>query len=716
MSDLRAGKLGVVAGAAGAAPTLKLKRLGRYEVREHVATGSSATVYRGFDTLAHRDVALKVPHPERVATTRDRARFVVEAAISGPLSHPSIVALHDVSAHGRQPFLVMEWMPGRSLAEMVRRCRSEGGLSALTILRWVRQLAEGLAYAHERSVIHGDVKAENALLAFDHPDAPVKLADFGLATRNPATAWRQREKDGAHDGADRGLEATLRYLAPERVRLRSGPSTAADLYALGVLLFHLITAQWPYDGETPKAILEAIARGQRQTLKWPSEMNVPGGKRPDAMLALVEALLASNPQERPASAKVVVQWLLDIEHEWTDVGSAERDVMGVARRSAVAVALVTALLGGAASEWVLARDRALLEDNATAALSAWMALVGRFLAEDVVLEDAAALSGTLTDLVGRDDAVALAIFDAGGVILAEVGEANSAPAASRVIEHPNVVIEHDREASMWQFSREITYSQRTVGRLEAWFDRTALDAQMAARRLVQFWLLGALTLAVAVGAFWIVVRFRRVVHRLDSALADFAAGDLARRIPIRGNEAFGTLYRRFNRMAEALSLRLQTLTNLVAPVRSESASSGFADSRSVASVPVDAAPVDAVSGDAAPADIARGESPTSDSDSAVSETGRAAPFKPESARDVDSSSWAVSKPKSAANDEAPDADRSGSAFGGSSGGSSTDGILSRAADDPVLDDEIEREKYRRLPDRSAVILAEKKRASKDSRR
>jgi serine/threonine-protein kinase len=218
---------------------------GRYRVRGRVARGGMATVYTATDERLERTVALKIIHPSQATDARFLERFTDEAKTIARLTHPNVVAVYDQGTHAGLPYLVMEYVRGRTLRDILAHRRRLEPVEALAILE---QMLAAISAAHRAGLVHRDVKPENVLVA-EAPtaggaslvDSVVKVADFGLARAVEASA------DDATGGQ---LMATVAYVAPELVTDgHADPRT--DVYSAGIVLFEMLTGRVPYDGDRP---------------------------------------------------------------------------------------------------------------------------------------------------------------------------------------------------------------------------------------------------------------------------------------------------------------------------------------------------------------------------------------------------------------------------------------------------------------------------------
>jgi eukaryotic-like serine/threonine-protein kinase len=252
---------------------------GRYAITARIAHGGMATVYLAMDTRLDRQVALKVMHAELARDEEFVRRFIGEAKSVARLSHQNVVAVFDQGSDGPFLYLAMEYVPGRTLKEMLRERGRFTPAAALDIMAGV---LDGLAAAHASGIVHRDVKPENVLLT---ADGRLKVADFGLARAQAAAA---------HTRAGL-LIGTVAYLPPEQV---TGDSTGprSDVYSAGVVLFELLTGRQPFTGDTPIAV---AYQHVNTDVPAPSSL-VPG--IPAAVDQLVLAATNRDPALRPADA------------------------------------------------------------------------------------------------------------------------------------------------------------------------------------------------------------------------------------------------------------------------------------------------------------------------------------------------------------------------------------------------------------------------------
>jgi serine/threonine-protein kinase len=250
-----------------------------------------ATVYVATDLRLERRVALKVMHGHLSDDSVFQSRFIQEARAAARLADPNVVNVFDQGQDGDMAYLVMEYLPGITLRELLREQRRLTVPQAVTIMD---AILSGLAAAHRAGIVHRDVKPENVLLA---EDGRVKIGDFGLAratTANTAT------------GAQ--LLGTIAYLAPELVT-RGTADARSDIYSLGIMLYEMLTGEQPYKGEQPMQIAFQHAT---DSVPRPSVKN-PGV--PEQLDELVLWSTEKSPDERPVDAREMLDRLREIERQ-----------------------------------------------------------------------------------------------------------------------------------------------------------------------------------------------------------------------------------------------------------------------------------------------------------------------------------------------------------------------------------------------------------------
>lgn len=252
---------------------------GRYEMHGRLGLGGMAEVRDGWDTRLRRPIAIKLLHPALSAQNGIRNRFDAEAHAAAALNHPNIVAVHDIGEHDGTPFIVMERLPGETLADQIA-C---GPLSQARTGAMLDNVLAALIAAHRAAILHRDIKPGNILVAAGGD--VMKVADFGIAKTPEATNTLTGH-----------IVGTIAYLSPER--LAGAPACVADdLYAVGVVGYEALAGHRPFPQENMAALASAILHGRPPPL---------GRLRPDVdpgLIAVIERAMARDPRQRFGSAE-----------------------------------------------------------------------------------------------------------------------------------------------------------------------------------------------------------------------------------------------------------------------------------------------------------------------------------------------------------------------------------------------------------------------------
>jgi eukaryotic-like serine/threonine-protein kinase len=318
-------------------------RLGPYEILSPVGAGGMGEVYRARDSRLDRDVAVKVLPESLLADAEALARFEREAKAVAALSHPNILAIHDFGREGGVAYAVMELLEGETLRE-----RLDGGpIPQRKALDYALQIAQGLAAAHERGVVHRDLKPQNVFVT---RGGLVKILDFGLATRQPLkAAGREQAAVKQHPMAGNESEAltregmilgTVGYMSPELVR--GAPADhRSDIFSLGVVLYEMLAGERAFRRESDVETMMAILRDD------PLETSAARRALPPELDEIVAHCLEKSPEERFQSARDLAFALKVAEREGRggtsgrpDSGARSDAAAGLAESSGCSIAVL----------------------------------------------------------------------------------------------------------------------------------------------------------------------------------------------------------------------------------------------------------------------------------------------------------------------------------------------------------------------------------------
>ncbi|MGB5342544.1 MAG: serine/threonine-protein kinase, partial [Thermoanaerobaculia bacterium] len=269
--------------------------LSHYRILEQLGKGGMGEVYLAEDTTLKRKVALKVLPPE-LATSQERLeRFQREAESLASLNHPNIVTIHTVEEDGGVRFLTMEWVDGQTLAELV----GKGGIPLERIFEIATPLADALAVAHSKGVVHRDLKPGNVMVT---DDGRVKVLDFGLAKlleeEPDLVATEMATEALTRDGIAMG---TIPYMSPEQVQGKA-VDHRSDIFSLGIVLYEMSTGKLPFEGETSADLISSILRDNPDSV---TDLRL---ELPRHFGRIIRHCLEKDPQRRYQSA-------LDVRNE-----------------------------------------------------------------------------------------------------------------------------------------------------------------------------------------------------------------------------------------------------------------------------------------------------------------------------------------------------------------------------------------------------------------
>lgn len=250
----------------------------RYELLEKVGEGGMAVVYSALDRRLNRNVAVKIMRDEMAADEEFKRRFCAESQAVAMMSHPNIVAVYDVSHSDQMEYIVMELIDGITLKQYMDR---RGILSWKEAVHFSKQIARALGHAHERGIIHRDIKPQNIMLL---RDGTIKVADFGIASLENEF----QEADGQAIGS-------IHYIAPEQAR-GDLPDARSDIYSLGVVMYEMVTGEVPYTGDT---LGEIAVKHMNATPKPIRELNQD---LPEVLDEIITRAMAPNLTDRYQTA------------------------------------------------------------------------------------------------------------------------------------------------------------------------------------------------------------------------------------------------------------------------------------------------------------------------------------------------------------------------------------------------------------------------------
>lgn len=274
----------------------------RYELQELIGGGGMADVYKAQDKLLDRAVAVKILHQQYANDAEFVEKFRREATAAAKLAHPNIVNIYDVGEDGGSQYIVMEYVSGPTLKEVIQQ---KGCLEPIEAVRIAKEIASALESAHRNNLVHCDIKPHNILVM---PDGHIKVTDFGIARAVSASTM-------TYSGSVMG---SVHYFSPEQAK-GTVITTKSDVYSLGVVLYEMLTGQLPFNGETSVSI----------ALKHLQEEPVPIRQLkpsiPPVLEAIVQKAMSKDPADRPSSTELYAD-LNQAKAMLTDRGASQEAV------------------------------------------------------------------------------------------------------------------------------------------------------------------------------------------------------------------------------------------------------------------------------------------------------------------------------------------------------------------------------------------------------
>jgi serine/threonine-protein kinase len=525
--------------------------LGRYRLDARIGEGAMAEVFRAHDTSIDRVVAIKALKPEFHRNPELTQRFLREATAAGILSHAHIATIYDVGEAQGVAYIAMELVPGRPLDEVLK---VQGRMPYERVLALGIQMADALAYAHAQGIVHRDVKPSNILLSEDGRTA--KLLDFGVAR-----IGEPESDDPAYVRTQVGqMIGTPRYMSPEQA-LGLPVDHRSDLFALGVVLYEMVTGKAAFSGNGLATLVLQI------TQDHPDPIEHNAADCPKGLRFIIGKLLAKKPDQRFADGPALIAALRRELEAVTIEEAPRRRGLPLRVRLPLILAGTTALALGASVMTVLDRQDHALQHMAVVSgnsITTFVTANAAVLAADNAglppeQQDWSPLQA-FVDAAAHDNGVnSVTVTDANGIVRAAsdhglVGRQYVAGTGGQVVatEDGSLVTETDASGGGFRFVRPIRYAGANFGRVDLLLRRTSLVAAEQSSRMLLLALSGFVMLVVMLIGWLCANRIEAPIRRVRRALEDAATGDLSFRISHRRSDEFGALFDAFNNAAQAL--------------------------------------------------------------------------------------------------------------------------------------------------------------------
>ena len=537
--------------------TSDIQRIGRYEIECLAGEGATAMVYRARDPDIGRTVAIKVLKKEAAVDQDYLSRFQREAQSAGTISHPHIVTIFDVGKVEDAPYITMEYLDERSLKDLLA-CGTK--LPLKDVLKIGIQLASALDYAHQRGVIHRDVKPANILLIKN--GETVKLTDFGIARVQGGDALQQTEVGM--------VMGTPQYMSPEQVagNIVDGRS---DLFSLGAILYELLTGQKAFDNDNVARLMLQIMQQE------PTPIAQLGPEIPSGVQRIVRKLLNKRPEQRYAKGAQVVKAL---ERELNAAIAREEEAkrnrfMPLRIKLAVVSSLTLAVIFALCMSVVYYVESTIVRNQLFDAGASLAKFVAVHSAVPVLDQNWLPLRLFVDDARARSSLDYLVVTDHENTVQAStesslVGRQFHAPSRNDlIVKGSDVKVSAMALAdgrNIFLFDTPILFQRTEIGHIFLGIDQkgvtrvlSAMVSLMAALGLLAIFAVGSLS-------FLFAQFIARPLRALQRALQDFAAGDMDYRISETRNDEFGALFDIFNTTADIVQNRVVKDAKL-APLR-----------------------------------------------------------------------------------------------------------------------------------------------------
>ncbi len=519
------------------------REVGRYQVLEKLGEGAMATVYKAFDPSINRELVIKFLHANLCATEEYRQRFLREAKAAGMLSHPNIVTIFDVGEIESRPYIAMELLNGGPLDEMIP---AGAELPLRDVLTLGIQIANALDYAHSKGIFHRDVKPANIIRLAD--GKTVKLVDFGIA------------HVAAGDSMDATTAGTImgtpHYMSPEQAR--GGTVDArSDLWAVGVMLYQLLTGKRPFNADSIATLLLRI------TQEAPKPIGELRADIPASLRRVIARTLNKQPEKRYQSGRelseALTRVLIEIDPT-RGVGQAKRRGMPLKVKLAMAMAAVVAFTMTITSLYVTHRQYQAMLSQTIDQGASLAKLIAVENAHQTLSEDWVGIDVSVQAIAKALDARGLSVIDIKNVVRVSTDEAHVGkvhqPVTGETLtaRDPSVSVLRVRQngLSSFAFMVPIQFQTREIGKVQLLLPEDGLAAVVRE----SWWLMALLLVVTAVMAtlatYLMLDRYARPLRTLGDALDEIRDGRYDCRIEEARTDEIGDLYDSFNGMAAAL--------------------------------------------------------------------------------------------------------------------------------------------------------------------
>lgn len=521
--------------------------IGRYEIQEKIGEGAMAKVYRAYDPDINRSVAFKVLKSDFCVDEEYLSRFLREAKAAGALSHSNIVTVFDVGEIESSPYIMMELLEGKDLAEVLKE-REKLPISDVLVI--ALQLAKALNYAHKAGIVHRDIKPDNIIVLPDGES--IKVADFGIA-RMDQTSEMQKTQVGSVLG-------TPRYMSPEQA-LGNEADGRSDLFAVGVIMYEMLTGRKAFDGENIGTLMTQI------TQKQPTPIGTLCPEVPAGLRQIIQKLLHKKPERRFQTGEELAKALgkeLAAAREQSEEQSKHKYVPLKIRWAIYMGSIVTAVLLISMTVVFTLQSRAMTAQVVDSGTS-FAKFIAIETAVPLLSEDWITLETFISEAASHETFRYLVVTDRVGIVRGAsdtelVGQKYVAREAEELVSDNGRVktttLEIENGEHVFNIQAPVLFQNTEVGQIILGLSQNGLNQVKSVTGWLMFALAVVTISSVVLMLFIFGAMLAKPLKTLSQSLDAFKGGNHDTRISQTRNDEIGEVFISFNSMAAKIQADL----------------------------------------------------------------------------------------------------------------------------------------------------------------
>ncbi|MBT4519719.1 MAG: protein kinase [Halieaceae bacterium] len=523
------------------------RTVGRYEIGDLIGEGGMAHVYKAYDPHINRTAAFKILKQEHCEDEEHTKRFLKEGKAAGVLTHPNIVTIYDVGSLDNAPYIMMELLEGPTLGDVLDDGEE---LSPTKIVTIAMQLASALDYAHEKGVVHRDIKPDNIVLTSDGES--ITIADFGIA--------RVSQADDTETTQAGMMLGTPRYMSPEQAS-GSEIDGRSDLFAVGAIMYEMVTGRKAFDADSMATLIMQIVQ------KDPLPIRQVSTETPTGLQRIINKLLQKKPARRFQSGQELYAALERELETLRDTEEEQRGYLPLQIKWTAIMGTFVALAMIASSALVFKVQSAALTRQAIDAGISLTKFIAVQAAIPVLGEDWITLESFVQDASARQTFSYLRVSDHRDIVrsasdLSLVGSPVPKDDSGEIIFTQGAIvvteIQGEEQGRIFNFNLPVQFRDTVVGGVNLGMDTRELDAALD----TTIRMMAALGLAMVLAVSLVIYIFNKLIAKnlllITNAITLFGRGLLETRISKERSDEFGDLFNAFNTMADVMEPRVQS--------------------------------------------------------------------------------------------------------------------------------------------------------------